>query len=45
MATYIIGDLQGCFSSFMSLLQKIQFDPSRDQVWIAGDLINRGHDS
>lgn len=45
MATYIIGDLQGCYSAFMSLLQKIQFDPQRDKVWLAGDLINRGDNS
>ncbi|MFZ9642801.1 MAG: symmetrical bis(5'-nucleosyl)-tetraphosphatase [Candidatus Methylopumilus sp.] len=42
MASYAIGDIQGCFHSFQSLLKKIQFNPSNDQLWLVGDLINRG---
>lgn len=42
MATYAIGDLQGCFHSFQTLLKKIQFNPERDRLWFVGDLINRG---
>lgn len=45
MATYAIGDLQGCFLSFMALLERIQFDPARDRLWLTGDLINRGPQS
>jgi len=45
MNTYAIGDIQGCFESLMTLLKKIQFDPKRDQLWLVGDLINRGSDS
>lgn len=41
MATYVIGDLQGCFLSFQQLLKKLSFGPS-DQLWLVGDLINRG---
>ena len=42
MATYAIGDLQGCFASFQKLLQHCAFDPARDQLWLVGDLVNRG---
>ncbi|MEO1482824.1 MAG: symmetrical bis(5'-nucleosyl)-tetraphosphatase [Myxococcota bacterium] len=42
MATYAIGDLQGCFRPFMTLLEEIEFDPERDELWIVGDLVNRG---
>ncbi len=42
MATYAIGDLQGCFYSFGNLLSAIEFDPAKDRLWLVGDLINRG---
>ncbi len=42
MATYAIGDIQGCYHEFRLLLKKIQFNPSRDQLWLAGDLVSRG---
>ena len=45
MAVYAIGDIQGCASSLSALLEKIRFDPSRDTIWLAGDLVNRGPDS
>lgn len=45
MAIYAIGDLQGCFSSFQNLLEKIRFKPGQDQLWLVGDLVNRGPDS
>jgi len=45
MATYAIGDIQGCFHSFQSLLKKIQFNPALDYLWLVGDLINRGSGS
>lgn len=45
MATYAVGDIQGCFHSFQSLLKKIQFNPAIDKLWLVGDLINRGSGS
>lgn len=45
MATYAIGDIQGCYVSFQRLLEEIGFSPSRDTLWLVGDLINRGPDS
>ncbi len=45
MATYFIGDLQGCDEPLERLLQACDFSPSRDQLVLLGDLINRGPDS
>jgi bis(5'-nucleosyl)-tetraphosphatase (symmetrical) len=45
MATFAIGDLQGCYTSFQNLLKQFDFSPSRDRLWLVGDLINRGPDS
>jgi bis(5'-nucleosyl)-tetraphosphatase (symmetrical) len=45
MPMYMIGDLQGCLQPFRRLLDKIDFSPSRDTLFLLGDLVNRGPDS
>ena len=45
MSLYLIGDLQGCDAPFQRLLRTIDFSPSRDTLYLLGDLVNRGPDS
>lgn len=42
---WIVGDVQGCAREFDDLLRAIHFDPAHDEIWLAGDIINRGPDS
>jgi bis(5'-nucleosyl)-tetraphosphatase (symmetrical) len=42
MAVYAVGDIQGCDEEFGRLLQTLNFSPSRDTLWLVGDLVNRG---
>lgn len=42
MTRYAIGDIQGCKASLDRLLEVIAFTPSRDELWLVGDLVNRG---
>jgi bis(5'-nucleosyl)-tetraphosphatase (symmetrical) len=45
MTTYAIGDIQGCYHAFQALLARIAFNPKTDQLWLVGDLVNRGSGS
>ena len=42
MAQYAVGDIQGCYHTFIRLLQTIQFDATQDKLWLLGDIVNRG---
>lgn len=45
MALYCAGDIQGCAHALEQLLALIDFSPSRDTLYLLGDLVNRGPDS
>lgn len=45
MPSYAIGDIQGCFTEFNSLLSLFEFNSNLDKVYLVGDLVNRGPDS
>jgi bis(5'-nucleosyl)-tetraphosphatase (symmetrical) len=45
MARWAIGDIQGCADELDELIQRIGFKPDRDQLWLVGDLVNRGPQS
>ena len=45
MATYVVGDIQGCYEPLRRLLAEVDFHSGRDELWSVGDLVNRGPQS
>jgi bis(5'-nucleosyl)-tetraphosphatase (symmetrical) len=39
---YLLGDIQGCCEALEEWMDKVAFSPSRDQLFVLGDLVNRG---
>lgn len=44
MATYVVGDLQGCLHPLKKLLKRVKFS-KEDKLWCVGDIVNRGPES
>ena len=45
MATYVVGDVQGCYRPLRALAAAVDFRPDVDQLWLTRDLVNRGPES
>ncbi|WWO99370.1 MAG: bis(5'-nucleosyl)-tetraphosphatase (symmetrical) ApaH [Candidatus Dasytiphilus stammeri] len=45
MATYLIGDIHGCYQELCALLAQVNFNATIDTLWLTGDLVARGPES
>lgn len=39
---YAVSDIHGCFKTFQKLLEKVNFDETKDTLYILGDIVDRG---
>ncbi|KAI9363136.1 Metallo-dependent phosphatase-like protein [Pilaira anomala] len=42
---FVVGDVHGCLKELNTLLTQIKFDPTKDQMILAGDLTTKGPDT
>ncbi len=42
MATWVLGDVHGCYRTLRTLLRAVRFEPGADRLWLVGDLVGRG---
>jgi serine/threonine protein phosphatase 1 len=42
---FVVGDIHGMFASLEELLEKVDFDETKDRLFSVGDLVDRGPDS
>jgi bis(5'-nucleosyl)-tetraphosphatase (symmetrical) len=42
MARLVVGDIQGCYDELLAIVEQAGFDPEDDELWIVGDVVNRG---
>ena len=40
MATYFVGDLQGCYDELQLLLERVDFNPTQDKLYLSRVGIN-----
>ncbi len=45
MAVYAVGDVQGCRDALDCVLAQAGFNRNQDQLWLVGDIVNRGPQS
>ena len=45
MSTFVMSDIHGCYTAFQKLLNKVGFDPEKDELIIAGDIVDRGREN
>ena len=43
--TIIVGDVHGCYTELVKLIEQVDYRPKRDRLIFIGDLINKGPDS